>query len=125
MNLKDGSVKFVRFRPNQIELEVDAKRDALLVLAEAWYPGWYARLGENTISSVAASSWMRAFSLPAGKHCVVVFFRQNYLLLGALITLLSGGVLCLVLLRTRKSRAYIVATTPHCGATPAREIIQA
>jgi uncharacterized membrane protein YfhO len=98
-DLKESGVKFVRFKPNRIELEVEAKRDALLVLAEAWHPGWYARAGENTIPSVAARSWMRAFSLPAGNHHVVVFFRQNYLLLGSLVTFLSGGVLCLVLFK--------------------------
>jgi len=71
--------------PNNILLDVETKENALLVLAEAWYQGGKAKVGETVVPAIAANGWMRAFPVRAGKHRVEVFFSQNYLLLGGMI----------------------------------------
>jgi hypothetical protein len=96
---ENAKVAFVRFTPNNILLDVDTKENALLVLAEAWYPGWKAKVGETVVPAIPANGWMRAFPVPAGKHRVEVFFSQNYLLLGGMITVLSAGLLAVALWR--------------------------
>jgi uncharacterized membrane protein YfhO len=85
-------------------LDVETKENALLVLAEAWYPGWKAKVGETVVPAIAANGWMRAFPVQAGKHRVEVFFSQNYLLLGGMITLLSTVLLAVAL--WQRSRVY-------------------
>jgi len=92
-------VAFVRFTPNKILLEVETKENALLVMAETWYPGWKAMVGGTIVPAIAVNGWMRAFPVPPGKYRVEVFFSQNYLLFGGMITLLSAGLLPLALWR--------------------------
>jgi hypothetical protein len=86
-----------RFEPNWLQVEVEAKEKALLVLAEAWYPGWRAEIDGRVCACVPANLWMRAIPVPAGRHLVRVYFHQDYLLLGLLISLASTVVLLLVL----------------------------
>jgi hypothetical protein len=94
---ENAKVTFVRFSPNNILLDIETKEDALLVLGEAWYPGWKAKVGDTVVPAIAANGWMRAFPVPAGKYRVEVFFSQNYLLLGGMITVLSAGLLAMAL----------------------------
>ena len=87
----------LRFEPNWLLVQVDAKTNGLLVLAEAWYPGWRAEVDGRACACVPANLWMRAIPVPAGQHQVRVCFHQNYLLAGLVISLMSAGVLLLVL----------------------------
>lgn len=91
--LPGSAVPIRRFDPNSLLLEVEAKQNALLVLAEAWYPGWEAEIDGRVYESVPANGWMRAFPVPGGRHQVRVYFRQNYLLPGIFISLASALLL--------------------------------
>jgi hypothetical protein len=86
-----------RFEPNALLVEVDAKESALLVLAEAWYPGWRAEIDGRVCACVPANIWMRAIPVPAGRHQVRLYFRQDHLLPGLLISLISASLLLAVL----------------------------
>jgi tetratricopeptide (TPR) repeat protein len=84
---------------------VEAKEKALLVLEEAWYPGWRAEIDGRAVVCVAANIWMRAVPVPAGRHQVRLYFHQNYLLPGLLISLASAGLLLAVVLARPARRA--------------------
>jgi len=90
-----------RFEPNWLLVEVDAKTNALLVVAEDWYPGWHAEISGKDYACVPANLWMRAIPVPAGRHTVRLYFRQNYLLPGLLISLASLCVLVVLMVRPR------------------------
>ena len=90
-----GSVTIAKCGPDAIQLRVETTANALLVLAEAWYPGWKAQIGDATCASIPANVWMRAFPVPAGKHDVRIFYRQNWLLIGMLISVSSLAMLIL------------------------------
>ena len=87
----------VRFGPSRIEIGTTAAKAALLVVAEAWYPGWHAFVNGREVPCLRANAWMRAVVVPAGSTDVVLVFRSTYLALGAWITaaslLLAGAVL--------------------------------
>jgi hypothetical protein len=85
-----------RFELNSLLVDVDAKADALLVLAEAWYPGWRAEIDGRVCDCVPANIWMRAVPVPAGRHEVRVYFHQDYLLPGLVISGISLGLLLVV-----------------------------
>jgi hypothetical protein len=92
------SVALIRcFEPNSVWVEVETKEKALLLLAEAWYPGWRAEIDGRSCDCVPANLWMRAVPLPAGRHQVRFYFHQNYLLPGLVTSLASAGLLLLVL----------------------------
>ena len=86
-----------RFDRNRLIVDVNIPRDGLLVLAEAWYPGWRLKLGGRFVESIPANGWMRSFPVPAGKYSAEVVFHQNWLLPGAVVSLASLVGLCFLL----------------------------
>lgn len=103
-----------RFEPNSLLVEVDAKTNALLVLAEAWYPGWRAEIDGRADACVPANIWMRAVPVPAGRHQVRFYFRQNYLPQGLLISLVSVA-LVLVAVAKRRRRTLLPRHEPDAS----------
>lgn len=102
-SLQPGNMRYAtlahiqKFSLGSIQLDVDAKENALLVLAEAWYPGWRAEIDGRKISCIPANLWMRAVPVPAGQHQVRVYFHQDYLLVGLLVSTASLALLVWVL----------------------------
>jgi hypothetical protein len=82
-----------RFELNELLVDVEAKTNALLVVGEAWYPGWRAEIDGKPGACLAANAWMRAVPLLTGRHQVRLYFRQDYLLAGLLISVASLGLL--------------------------------
>jgi hypothetical protein len=87
-----GAAIIRRFEPESLLIEVEAKQNGLLVLAEAWYPGWRAEVDGLPAACVPANLCMRAVPVAAGRHQVRLYFRQNYLPAGFLISLVSAGL---------------------------------
>jgi hypothetical protein len=83
---------FERFEPNELIVDFDAQTNALLVLAETWYPGWRAEIDGKPSICVSANTWMRAVPVSPGKHRAHLYFRQDYLLAGFFISLSSLGL---------------------------------
>jgi len=91
-----GSARITRFTLNSLEVAVDSLAPALLVLAEAWYPGWRAEINGHESACLPVNGWMRAAVVPAGRNQVRFFFRQEGRREGALLSLavvlLLGGL---------------------------------
>jgi hypothetical protein len=93
-NVPPGNMASIRqFSPNSLLVDVDAKQRGLLVLAEAWYPGWKAEINGTVSEALPANGWMRAFPVSPGHYSVRVFFRQNNLVGGMVVSLLSVAAL--------------------------------
>ena len=117
-------VSILHYDPNTIQVDLNASRDGLLVLAEAWYPGWHARIDGRVLDAIPVNFWMRGFPVPAGKHRVEVFFRQRHLGGGAVISMISLGfalAMCrpknLTLVRAQKRGRADTATHEAGGRT--------
>jgi hypothetical protein len=82
------------FHRNSIELHVHSSIPALLVVAEAWYPGWRATVNGVPAEVLPANVWMRAVRVPAGESRVRLYYVEPSLALGAAISL--GALLVLV-----------------------------
>ena len=93
----------VRFGPSHVEIGTHASNAALLVVAEAWYPGWHAFVNGREVSCLRANAWMRAVVVPPGPAEVVLVFRSTYLALGAWIS--SASVLLAVAALARPLRS--------------------
>ncbi len=87
-----GTVEITAFSQSEVRLMVDTPSKALLVLAEAWYPGWNVKIGQEEQESFPVNVWMRGAIVPAGRHEVIFFYDSNYLGLGlgiSIVTLLG------------------------------------
>ncbi len=94
--------------PRRVVVEATLAGAGLLVLSDAFYPGWKALVDGHERPILATNLVMRGVLLDRGNHKVVFVYRPPLLRLGLLV---AGGTLCLTLLAlavpwvlTRRSR---------------------
>jgi hypothetical protein len=90
------------FHRNSIELHVHSSTPALLIVAEAWYPGWRATVNGVPVEVLPANVWMRAVRVPAGESRVELYYVEPNLARGAAISL--GALLMLAAIGWRSRR---------------------
>ncbi|HYO71938.1 MAG TPA: YfhO family protein [Archangium sp.] len=100
-----GQVRIVHYAPESVELEVDARVPAALVLNDAFYDGWSATLDGQPTPLLPANLAVRGVRVPAGSHRVTFTYRTPRLVLGAVISLATLGLLGLAVLVERRRRA--------------------
>jgi hypothetical protein len=63
-----GSVAWLERSPETASLEVATDRDAVLLLSNAWYPGWRCRVDGVDGPVLEADGGLQAVALKAGRH---------------------------------------------------------
>ena len=84
------AVQWQQDSPTRIVLRLDAPATGWLVLADAYYPGWEARVDDQPTPIYPADGLFRAVAVPPGPHEITFDFRPRSLWLGA--TLSAVGV---------------------------------
>jgi hypothetical protein len=90
------------FHRNSVELHVHSSAPALLVVAEAWYPGWRATVNGVSAEVLPANVWMRAVRVPAGESQVELHYVEPDLARGAAFSLCALLVLVVIGWRVRR-----------------------
>ncbi|HYO60092.1 YfhO family protein [Archangium sp.] len=101
-----GQVRFIHYAPESVELEVEARQPAVLVLNDAFYDGWSATVDGQPAPILPANLAVRGVHVPAGTHQVSFTYRTPFLRLGALISLGSLSLLGLAVLLERRKRVH-------------------
>ena len=73
-------------------IDVNTPRAGLLVVSDAWFPGWVGTLDGHPVPILPADLAMRGVDVPAGRHTVVMSYEPSswrHGLEGAAITLLA------------------------------------
>ncbi len=70
-----GSAQITAWQATRVEVEVEARRAGVLVLGDAYYPGWVAELDGVRAPILRADVLFRAVEVPPGKHRVVFSYR--------------------------------------------------
>jgi hypothetical protein len=91
------------FHPNSIELHVRSSTPAILIVAEAWCPGWQATVNDLPAEVLPANVWMRAVRVPAGESRVEMRYVEPSLARGAAISLCALLVLGAISWRSRRT----------------------
>ena len=94
----DGTARIVRERNTEIVIEAQTPRDALLLLADTFYPGWTATVDGHAVTILRANLAHRAVALPSGTHRVIFAYRPASVRYGLWLTglgllLLAAGVI--------------------------------
>lgn len=84
---------------NRVEMRVDLDSPAILVLTDAFFPGWQARLDGEPVEILRANSLFRAVAVDAGAHTVEFIYRPSSLYLGVALSALSLFIAVIVLAR--------------------------
>jgi hypothetical protein len=70
-----GSVRLEDWAPDALRLRVAAPAPTLLVVSQAWYPGWEALVDGRRVPLYRADYVLMALAVPAGDHAVTVRYR--------------------------------------------------
>jgi hypothetical protein len=88
-----GSVAPGRWGPSSVAVTVAAERPALLVVSQAWFPGWRAEVDGEAADVVRVDGVVQGVPVPAGDHEVVLRYRPPGLVPGALVTVAAAAAL--------------------------------
>src|SRR5690606_19526352 len=97
-----GCAELVVDAPRRLEIDVALDAPGLLVVADANYPGWVARVGGRDAPIVAVDHALRGVWLPAGAHRVDMAFEPASWSRGLLFASLGALALLLLLLLGRR-----------------------
>jgi hypothetical protein len=101
-----GKFRWIGFSRNHLSLAVDSPAPGLLVLAEAWHPGWTAHVNGRDAEVFPVNGWMRGVQVPAGAAQVELSFRPRHFFLGLAITI--AAALALIWLACAKGQPFAV-----------------
>jgi len=103
-----GSARIVIDTPERVEIEADASQPGWLLLTDAWYPGWQARVDGVDAPIHRANAMFRALEIPAGQTRVTFDYAPSSLQVGLVLSLCSGllfvGLTLAGIARTRDRR---------------------
>jgi hypothetical protein len=102
----EARLEFERYDHRQVRIRASSAQDAILVLADSYYPGWKAYVDGQETTILRANQFFRAIVLPKGVHGVEFRYEPWSFRLGCLIsTFTLTGILvisCSVFLCRRK-----------------------
>ena len=71
------AAEIASYAPERIEVRTSGEGPGLLVLADAFYPGWRASVDGHETPIYPANVLFRSVPVPAGEHSVVFTFEPN------------------------------------------------
>jgi hypothetical protein len=87
-----GTATITQDEPERVVIQSNSVTDSLLVLSDAYYPGWQATVDGEAAAVYPANAYFRAVFLPAGQHEVIFTFVSESFGNGRLISLLGLGI---------------------------------
>jgi uncharacterized membrane protein YfhO len=109
-----GRVLRVERGTEAVRIEAEAIGPALLVIQDAWWPGWEATVDGAPTEILAADGLVRAVPFPPGRHAVELRYDPPELRVGLALTGL-GALLCIGL----AASAWRRRAAPADGGAPA------
>ncbi|WP_420642785.1 YfhO family protein [Candidatus Leptofilum sp.] len=82
----DATAKITRYEPERIEVQTSSSRPQLLVLTDAYYPGWQVTVDGESAELLQANGLFRGVLLPVGEHKVTFTFAPRSFQLGGMMT---------------------------------------
>lgn len=98
----DAYARFTVYEPNRLTIETNADRQTILVVSEIHYPGWVALLDGAKTPIHQTDFLLRGVVVPAGKHKVEMIYRAPQARNGAIVSLLTIGLIGWIALRARR-----------------------
>jgi uncharacterized membrane protein YfhO len=102
----------VAYEPERVVLRIASSTAGLLLLSDAYYPGWQATVDNQATPIYQANALFRGLMVPAGQHEVVFTFRPASVRTGRTVSLL-GISLWLVLLIVTSFRSVYNVIVPY------------
>ncbi len=102
-----GQARVIEHTYTRVTVEANAADDCILVLADAYYPGWEARIDGNRAEIFPVYSIFRGIQMPPGPHTIEFRYNPPTFRFGLLIstcTLVVSLAAALIILHRRRRR---------------------
>lgn len=93
---KDQHVEVTSYEPERVRISASATENGILVLSDAYYPGWYAYLDGVEVPIYRANYVMRAISLPKGEHTIEFRYKPLSVKLGFFTSLAAMIIMIII-----------------------------
>lgn len=93
-----GTVEIKNQNSGHIRLEINSKREALLLYSEAWAPGWKATLNEKPVKMLRVDGSLMGVLIPAGYSQVKFDYQPLGWQIGWRITIIATIILVLYII---------------------------
>ena len=74
-----STIRLTSYEPNELVYEVSTPKDGIVIFSEIYYPGWQATIDGKPAKIARADYILRAMTVPAGKHEIVMRFDPKSL----------------------------------------------
>jgi Bacterial membrane protein YfhO len=100
----DAYAQIIITEPNRIVVDANSPTASVLVASEINYPGWAATVDNQPAQIHTADFLLRGVSLPAGTHRVEMLYTAPAARSGAILSLFTLLVICVMALAERRAR---------------------
>ena len=105
-NTGEGEVKITSYAPNELHYDVSSAKGGVVVFSEVYYPGWTATVDGNPVEIGRVNYVLRAISVPAGSHKVVMEFRPKSIEITETIAYVALALLALCVIAVLGLQVY-------------------
>lgn len=98
----NNKVDLLEYKPNKITISSATGNAQLLFLSDTHYPGWKAYVDDKEVEILRANYAFRSIVVPAGDHKIKFIYDPLSFKFGYAISLLSVGLLVIVLIAIKK-----------------------
>jgi uncharacterized membrane protein YfhO len=114
-----GNAAIKLYRNNQVQIDAQLSAPGILVLTDAFYPGWAVRVDGKEQKILRANYLFRGVELPAGNHKVEFIYDPQSFKVGLIFSLGTVGLLLAVpLLGWFRRRAHVANVTDDISERP-------
>jgi uncharacterized membrane protein YfhO len=83
-------VEIVREHAQRVELTATLRRPGLVILADAFAPGWHLTIDGRPARILRANHMMRGALVPPGRHALVYRYDPLSFRIGVVVSVLAG-----------------------------------
>jgi hypothetical protein len=98
-DLSGQKAQVTKYLPDEMDIDVDAPANSLLVASEVWYPGWKAYIDGKRTDLYRTDYVLRGVPVPKGRHKLALKFSPDTYHAGVAITLAALAFLAAVFVR--------------------------
>ena len=105
-----ATAQITKYEPSHLTIETNADKASVLVVSEAYYPGWEATIDGQRTTIFTADYLLRGVVLPPGSHRVEMWYAAPQASQGALLSGLAlvGGIVGWFVMRKRRQLEQVV-----------------
>ncbi len=93
---RHGEIRFVSYHPSSIEMEVDTPSPGLLIISNAYFPGWKVYVDNKESNLIRTDFAFDGVFLQSGTHTVILTYKPFVFTIS--VWMAVGGFICLFLL---------------------------